>query len=268
MFNFWAKTCLISTLSSNLIETWSSVNKLSWSNKHSNIFRSTEYVNTGNITGDYNVGGLIGYAYTDGGSTISGASGSGTITAKYKVGGLAGWLENVSLNNCTNEGVKVIATEYFTENTVKQGYIGGFVGRGHGVSGCVNNSNITYTAGGQYVGGIAGYLANPINNSSNNGEIIATSSNYVGGLVGFLSCGGSYSLSNLKNTGKVSGNNYVAGVIGELNNQTNEYTDYVVTSDKVTNEGSIEGVVNVAGIIAYINSNNAKHLLHLQYFLH
>ena len=71
--------------------------------------------NTGNITGDYNVGGLIGYAYTDGGSTISGASGSGTITAKYKVGGLAGWLENVSLNNCTNEGVKVIATEYFTE---------------------------------------------------------------------------------------------------------------------------------------------------------
>ena len=55
----------------------------------------TEANNTANVTGDTYVGGLLGYIYTDNGtSQVLKSASSGTVTAKAYIGGLAGKLEN------------------------------------------------------------------------------------------------------------------------------------------------------------------------------
>ena len=177
------------------------------------------------------------------------SSSSGKVTAESRVGGLAGWLDQITLSGSSNKGAEVVATGYFAESGVKYGYVGGYVGRGYSVDGCLNTSNITYTAAGQYVGGIAGYVAKTINSSTNTGNITAENSSYVGGIVGMCDGDKSYTLANLTNTGDITGYDYVGGIIGNIHNKTGNNNDYTVSSDRLVNNGDVAGNSYVGGVI-------------------
>lgn len=214
---------------------------------------ASQLINTGNVTGQSYVGGLFGYAFSnDGASNLSGCTSSGTITAKYYVGGFAGKLEYIKVAGGSNKGSTIVATDFLLVDTTRYAYVGGYVGCGYHFSDVVNESSITYTARGQYVGGLAGYLNGTVNNCSNSGKIDAKESNFVGGLVGSMSLGGNNSCITLTNSGDVIGNSYTGGIAGYIKDYSHiGYNDayYTLTMTNVNNSGKISGANDVGGLI-------------------
>ena len=207
------------------------------------------------------MGGLIGYAYLDGESTISNSSSSATITAEYFVGGLVGNVTNLKLDASSNEGTAIVVTGYQTVDANYYAYAGGYAGRGYSVTNCNNEISITYTSIGGRIGGIAGYSDGVITNCTNAGDIIATKSSCVGGIAGELNRIGTYTLTTLTNSGAISGKDNVGGVFGKINNnQTNNYNynNYTLTLSRSTNKGSVIGTNNVGGIVGYLYANHTR----------
>lgn len=117
-------------------------------------------------------GSSIGFVAYSKGSSITGLNVSGTISiesdrnqSKYYIGSIIGYGKDTSINDCN---------VYVTINTNHR----------------IADNIINATAGGLYVGGIAGYLSNSssgsINNCNVNTTITSTSNKelYVGGVVG------------------------------------------------------------------------------------
>ena len=230
--------------------------------------KSNQFTNTGDVTGTDYVGGLLGYAYQDpnaNGNLIDSSS-NASITALYKIGGLVGWIDNnIELSNCSNEGSTITATSYYTEDSTNKVYLGGYVGRGSIVSGCINKSDITYTEKGNYVGGIAGLLYIHINSSSNSGIISAPNSSYVGGLVGYVQQStGNRQFTDLANTGKVTGTNYVGGIAGSINQNISSDANYTVTFTMVSNTAEVSGAKYTGGIVGYLYQNNTYGSRYIQ----
>ena len=232
-------------------------------------FVGTELKNTGNVSGKQYVGGLIGDGYaewTD--SQLTGES-SGAITAEYMVGGLAGRLQNIGLVSCSNLGSTVTATKYELvtgSSPAYNAYLGGYVGYGYRIVGCENTTAITYAEKGNYVGGIAGLATGEIQNCSNTAAITATKSSYVGGLVGRVTFGGTRTLSELKNSGSVTGANRVGGMFGELhNNFSDRYSTHTMSLQSIQNNGAITGsndyVGGIAGYLYHYNSHDSSAIL-------
>ncbi len=130
---------------------------------------------TGNVTGKYEVGGLVGRNYC---GSITNCYSTGSINGTgNKVGGLTGDNYGGIISNC------------FSTTTVSGVfYVGGLVG--------------SYTARGD-IGG--GYIINCHSTGSVSGNT------YVGGLLGAQFDG---SITNCYSTGLVNGNVYVGGFIG------------------------------------------------------
>ena len=209
------------------------------------------FQNTGDVTGVSCVGGLLGYGYTDTtNSKILDATSSADITAEYYVGGLAGKLENIAITSCSNEGSTVTATGYLIDNTNFNAYVGGYVGYGCMVTNCTNAVDITYDLKGRYIGGIAGYLTNVFTSCTNSGDINAPQSDYVGGIVGYSHIPGTCTVQLNTNTGSITGNDYVGGIMGRLT----AYNDYgcTLTLIKLTNEGTVTGNQLVGGMAGSI----------------
>ncbi|MBO7215286.1 MAG: InlB B-repeat-containing protein [Clostridia bacterium] len=223
------------------------------------ILTVTNVKNTGDITGKNYVGGLFGYAYSDNGSSsINNSICEADVEAEAYVGGLAGQLDYIKIVDCSNEGSTVTATGYVLDGTTYYGYVGGYVGNGYYAENLVNDVDITYTQKGQFVGGIAGRLTNPIKACVNNGDIIAKNSSYVGGLVGQLSCAGGYEVAVLTNTGKVQGSNIVGGIIGELYDgfdQGYNNAAHTVRLLTLTNSGEVIGNNHVGGIMGNVSAS-------------
>ena len=193
---------------------------------------------TGTVNGAANVGGLVGYAYTNGSSggapqvlferchstgTVNGTSGS--------IGGLVG--QSFVSGSDQTVGFRLC---YSIANVNGRGdNIGGLLGNGNRTGGTayVTRSYITdsYAAGkvttagsGQNVGGLAGRMGSfgfDITNSYAIGEVNVANYTNVGGLVGSSSGSVSYSYS----TGKVVGGNSTGGFIGSLGSAAYCYYD-------------------------------------------
>ncbi len=214
--------------------------------------------NSQTITGKAYVGGIIGK-----GQRVNGCENSGTILAQgYHldsngnklsfVGGVAGDVTNIF--NCVNHSTVDVSTG--------GEYVGGIAGRVVAIrdDGSPNSGNKNYgeVIGTKTVGGIAGELIvqdgknnETVSVSNNTNEADVTGSeNYVGGLIGYLRgdyykpSGTTYisyvSLSGSKNTGDVSGLNYVGGLVG--NGQ--EYVSEISVSE---NTGDVSGQDYVGG---------------------
>jgi len=210
---------------------------------------------TGNISGHYNVGGLIGSNH-DGSVTDSHSNGS--MSGKSTVGGLVGsnhdivrnshsaasvtgtmvgglvgvnW-DNGTVNNCYSTGNG-------TGDESVYGYgecVGGLVATNRGdISSSYSTSTLT---GDRYIGGLIAVNAGRLNNSYSIANVTGTYC--VGGLVGANSGSGVNNgvVSNSYSTGSVSGMSYVGGLVGWNDEGTvsNSFWD-TETSGQATSDG-------------------------------
>ena len=198
-----------------------------------------------NVTGNYDVGGLAGYAL----NTITNSYATGNVVGNDGVGGLAGEAEDTITNsyatgNVTgNENVGGLAG--FARNTITNSYAtGNVVGYGRSVgglagyaSGAITNSYATgNVVGNDGVGGLAGEAEDTITNSYATGNV--TGNEEVGGLAGYAR----KTITNSYATGNVTGNEEVGGLAGEARRTiTNSYATGNVTGNEEV--GGLAGLV-------------------------
>ena len=242
-----------------------------------------------NSDSSYEIGCLVGYSYGD--IYLNNCYNEGNISGKYEVGGLIGQISQgnsgeghyVIINNCHNSGNLVINAQYanycggcvgylssssdlYIYNTYNEGDIvvssnsnytydlGGIVGYTSGsgtvtayIDNCRNTGEITSNDKGTYrAGGLLGnysYSTSKITNCYNTGKVSAptsTSTYYgVGGIIGSL--GGSATIENIYNAGNVLGDERVGGIVGYKGGNT--------TIKNCYNTGKIEGRSCVGGIV-------------------
>ncbi|CAN1523786.1 Filamentous haemagglutinin, N-terminal [Methylophilaceae bacterium] len=179
---------------------------------------SNSYV-TGSVSGDSNVGGLVGY--NDYGS-ISHSYSTASVSGSYNVGGLVG-RNDVSIDNSYAAGLVT-----GTSN------VGGLVG---GNEGTITNSYATGSVSGGFydVGGLVGYNYGSIDSSYATGNV--TGDVYVGGLVGFDNGG---SISQAFAAGLVTGSSDVGGLVGYTEGTVeNSFWD-TNTTGQLRSSGSVD----------------------------
>lgn len=227
-------------------------------NAESNVSEVALCSNIGDIYGNLYVGGYAGYANS---TTMRTLTNGQKITGKAWLGGIAGYCGK--LDNCTNNGVLANQGNYLDENKNKLSYIGGIAGFATSAVKCKNNQDITVKSGGDYVGGIAGYLSATRLSSAefkdniNNGQI--SGNNYVGGIFGAFCVQGnrdnedSINVENNTNEGIINGNDYVGGIIGYGKGEGHNYNyGYHVSYVKITsctNTAVIKGNDYVGGTL-------------------
>jgi hypothetical protein len=179
--------------------------------------------NTGSVSGSSdNVGGVVGYFYLPN-STWSGemtnCHNTGKVTGDSKyVGGVVGQLKYATTGNCYNTGV-----------VSGDSNVGGVFGKADGIAAaanCYNTGTVSGAASGQYIGGVAGYLAatsadDAMDSWYNTGAVTGGGScKDLGGVVG---CNYKGLLENCYNTGEVTGGigaSIVGGVAGTNGNSS------------------------------------------------
>ena len=192
----------------------------------------TDCVNKGTISGNYYVGGILGYGECDTYSTIENCINQSTINANAYVGCIAGATLRFCISDSDNEGSVLQASGYSMEDGQKYAYVGGLVGKGTCLENCINYIDINYNAGGKFVGGLMGYC--------NLGDAIRG--------VSLASDTASANIKNLVNKGNVTGNSYVGGIMGGLMYYWNNgCTEVTVTFEKLLNSGSIVAQGDFAG---------------------
>ncbi len=137
---------------------------------------------SGTVSGDENVGGVVGQAYY---SSVTNCYNSGSVSGStYRLGGVVGTSHSTSVTNCYNSG-----------SVSGSSYVGGVVG-------LFSSSYSSYSS---------------VTNCDNSGSVSGRSYD-VGGVVGYsgTSSGSVYStyVTNCYNSGSVSGNQSVGGVVG------------------------------------------------------
>ena len=129
----------------------------------------------GSVTGQEDIGGLVGYN-GESGSLLS-CSSAADVTGVYNVGGIAG--ENLgTMERCSNTGSLNIEADQDTPTNV-----GGIAGLSRGtIRGCSNAGPVGYQHVGYNMGGIAGLQSGEISECTNTGAIQGRKD--VGGIVG------------------------------------------------------------------------------------
>ena len=228
---------------------------------------SIEYAySTGNVTSQSsgNVGGIVGNLYFDSGASnnsfsISNVFAAGDITANFDAGGIVGYFRGGDGNNFTlSNAVSTGKIKTFAGNS------GGIIGCNE----VKNNSTISISnvfatgdvSGEFYIGGIIG------GNSSNNGSISITlayatgnvtgSDNTVGGIIGLNVCnGGTITVSCSYATGNVTGsNNNVGGIVGL--NESYDGGISTVSHSLSTGDVTATGGTYFGGIAGFNESGN------------
>ncbi len=221
--------------------------------------------NTGEVTGNENVGGIVGVNGSQSHMNNIINDANATIKGKNNVGGLAG----------TNAG-EIVANDMGLVNEGRvygQTNVGGVVGV-NGLGGLIQNtnSNITlYVADknmdAKYFGGVAGRNEGTITNATNTGSVLAEGAEYVGGIVGvngtlvvgangnpeldangnekFEAGNSAITGAGNSNSGKVVGAKYVGGVAGlNVGQVVGTAHDDVV---EIQNQGTVIATNNGAG---------------------
>ena len=147
---------------------------------------SKKITNSGEVNGNGNTGGIVGYAQS--GCTISDTSNTGSITAtgtatNDRAGGIIGYQMGATLSDSTNTGA-ITADDY----------AGGVVGFVAGAEGEIRDSENTGTVSGSYAGGILGGLrqvnCNFIAVESASGKTEGTNhGSFIGSIVGTVNIG-------------------------------------------------------------------------------
>jgi len=180
-----------------------------------NVGNVSDSYSTSSVTGNWNVGGLVGWNHY---GTVSNSHSTGTVTGESGVGGLVGY-----------NSWSFVSYSYST-SSVTGNLSGGLVGFNLGY---VDNSYSTGSVTGYaIVGGLVGSGTGSVSNSYSTGTVTGTE--YVGGLVGYNL---NIAVSNSYSTGSVTGNSYVGGLVG-LNDGTvsNSFWD-TETSGQSTSDG-------------------------------
>jgi len=175
-----------------------------------------------NVTGDYYVGGLVGWSS----GTINNSVVTGIVRGNNYVGGLVGWSDG-AINNSYASG-SVIGSHYHT---------GGLVGT-LGYNSTINNSYASgnVIGGTCCSGGLVGiHYSGTISNSYATGNV--SGDREVGGLIGIVDGG---TTSNSYATGSVRGNSYVGGLIGRWTRGSinNSYYDIESTGQPTSAGGT------------------------------
>lgn len=183
-----------------------------------------------------NVGGVIGWSdnkqfnifNADIIHTSSIDDNAEIVTGDKNIGGLIGKITNLGEPNGTIDSCRVISP------IKANNYVGGFIGYAeiaHNLS-ITNSQSCVITKQGNYLGGFIGYLRYSVstdnlltfsNNNlvaSDNSEIQIRGNDYVGGLFGYVNAK-SLSLSNSNYImSPIYGNSHVGGLIGEMEGTT------------------------------------------------
>ena len=205
---------------------------------------------TGNVTGLFTVGGLVGHCSS---CSISNSYVIGSVeaiasefvfeTANIATGGLVGFLRSSNSNISRSHAI----------GSVKgvDGYAGGLIGNVTGANGSIMTSYafVDVEGGSSYTGGLVGINSgtnNEISNSYSIGKVVGEIA--VGGLVGNNSrtsnpITNSYSFSSVRGTSQVGG--LVGNNAGTI---TNSYATGSVAGDvDQTNIGGLGGAGNAGG---------------------
>lgn len=172
--------------------------------------------NGGSIGGAQYVGGIVGINQA---GDIKGSTNKGAITAKSYAGGIAGQVTGGTIKDCTNESEGTLS--------VTGGYAGGIVGSITGGSITASDGKNTENKadidlgideGKNCVGGIAGEIKSDVSNVKNSGVV----SGYynIGGIGGDMSQNGS--VENALTSGDVSGYQNIGGLVGKYGHNANE----------------------------------------------
>lgn len=200
------------------------------------------------ITGDYNVGGIIGGASAYSLASVNSCTNVGKIKSGFSgAGGIIGSCDTIYATSCKNYA-DIVGGYSYSDNDKNNSAIGtgGIVG-GSGVAfitGCKNTGSISGKDG---VGGMLGstriigdeqtglvYNNAAFRYCENTGKV--KGSRFVGGINGESQFGSYGSL----NTAEVSGDSYVAGIVGNAS---------VCVAHNNVNTGNITGVDYTSGII-------------------
>lgn len=195
--------------------------------------------------------------------TLDNVDSLGVTTGVYKVQGQNTlYSDNVGGIAGTNSGT---VTNVYNESIVSgRNNVGGIFGANTAqvgtdgkvlVTNVANAADVTGEAGdgetSHHVGGLVGSNSGSISNGRNNGEI--TGNNYVGGLVG--SNGSDSTLTNLVNdsAAAITGDNYVGGIAGSnagsiTASSVDEDGQVIEGNDNLINRGTITGVQYVGGV--------------------
>lgn len=183
--------------------------------------------------------------------TLTNVDSLGVTTGVYKVEGKDTlYSDNVGGIAGTNSGT--VENAYNESIVSGRDNVGGILGVNHAavkegedslVSNVANASSVTGESAGndsEHVGGLVGDNEGSITNGRNNGEI--TGNNYVGGLVG--ENGKDSTLSNLVNdeAASITGDEYVGGIAGR------NYGTISANDEQLVNRGSITGQMYVGGV--------------------
>jgi hypothetical protein len=225
-----------------------------------------------NITGQSNVGGLVGSSTGSGSALIENCSTTGSVTGtgSQEVGGLVGG----------DQSGTTINTSYSSANVNGSNYVGGFTGQNSSTS-TISNCYSTGSVNGQdYVGGFAGVNDNfspgaaHINNSYSMGSVSGLYT-HVGGLVGGNLGTVSNSFWNTDSSGSTGiGGGTTSGATGETTDNMKTQSTFTDAGWDFTNIWTIDGTNNdgypylqnvtplpvelTSFTAALLNSNNAE----------
>ncbi|MEA1872195.1 MAG: GLUG motif-containing protein [Chloroflexota bacterium] len=168
------------------------------------------------VTGDRNVGTLVGLSL----GTVSNSYSSGSVSGGDQVGGLIG----------LNAGT--VSDSHSTGSVSGIDLVGGLVG---GSTKTVSNSHSGGTVHGESrVGGLAGGINGIVSNSYSSAS--ASGDRHIGGLVGYANEG---TVSNCHSTGSVTGDSYIGGLVGWNRDTVRD----CYSSGSVTGEWLVGGLV-------------------------
>jgi hypothetical protein len=188
------------------------------------------------VSGNMNVGGLVGYNK----GTITNSYSSGSVSGSSRVGGLVG----------INKGT--ITNSYSSGSVTGSSEVGGLVGSNRDEGTITNSYSSCSVSGSSQVGGLVGSnYEGTITNSYSSGSVTGSGS-YAGGLVGFNYEG---TITNSYSSGSVTGSSEVGGLVGSslTGTITNSYWD-IHRSGRSNCVGSDSGTTNCTGK----NSGNSE----------
>ncbi len=172
-------------------------------------------------------GGLVGY--TDGTVNLNKCVADGTITASFSnfIGGFIGRANYLNATQCLN-----YVSMYVTDGNV--GGICGYVNISATLKLCGNNGDLTTNK--TYAGGLIANCGSLTVNECFNYGIITANNGYVGGLFGSVTSSSDYTLTDVYNSGIITGN-YAGGLIAFSNKK--------VTLNNAYNSGDVVSQQNI-----------------------
>ena len=190
----------------------------------------------GTVSGNGNVGGIVGYILN--GGKLENLTSYVTVTGTSTLGGIVANAENnnSTVLNCVNYG----------NVTGSSWNIGGITGSGgHDIIGCVNFGNV-HSSGSDNIGGIAGTTKNTgsISGCYNYGAI-SSAQGRTGGIVGL----GNKKIINCVNYGSVNAGWDVGGILGIVGEGSNASIIGCI------NNGTVTGGSGVGGIFGFNHAN-------------